>query len=182
MTYQDIEDYMKYPLSDRQSHLRLDEACVCIGGYDSREYRGLLAHFLQTMIPTGNRQVNLCHRCNNHRCSNVRHLYRGTPSENLRDAIESGVNEPINVKLQRKLHAMSAEDRLEWKKKRSRNAGRKGGGSNKLSQEEIDHRKLVMLDCGYPSRGWIVRASRRLNITHTQISRFEKCHCPVARR
>ena len=62
-----IEDYILKNREDRRSHLKLDEDCIEIGGYDSREYRGLLAHFLKTTIPTY-RKIILCHACNNHNC------------------------------------------------------------------------------------------------------------------
>lgn len=51
--------------------------------------KGLLAHILNTSIPSG-RKVHVCHACHNELCSNPYHIYWGTPSENVQDAIENG--------------------------------------------------------------------------------------------
>ena len=83
-----IETYIQLLKEERQKHLDFSEPCVEIGG-DSREFRGLLAHFVQTTIPKG-MKILCCHACNNAKCSNPKHLYWGTPSENLQDAIECG--------------------------------------------------------------------------------------------
>src|ERR1700761_834539 len=87
--FQKIDEYMQKSREERRAHLRLDEECIKIGGYDSREYRGLLAHFLKTEIPT-KKKVFLCHACNYHWCSNPNHLYWGTPADNYLDAQECG--------------------------------------------------------------------------------------------
>lgn len=81
-----ITDYIKKPQAERQAHLKLDEECIKIGGYDSREFRGLLAHHLHTTIPTKVKVV-LAHACHNGKCSNPRHLYWGTYKENSQDAL-----------------------------------------------------------------------------------------------
>lgn len=86
-----IDEYMLKSREERRAHLKLDEACVLIGGYDSREYRGLLAHVLGTTIPTGNRAIALCHACNVGGCSNPNHLYWGTRKDNHIDAVEAGI-------------------------------------------------------------------------------------------
>lgn len=84
MEYIDINEYIKQSKVVRQQHLALTTSCVEIGG-GSQEFRGLLAHYLNTTIPKGFK-VLLCHACNNGRCSNVVHLYWGTPKENMSDA------------------------------------------------------------------------------------------------
>lgn len=83
-----IADYIKHPLAYRQSHLALDEGCDERGGY-STLYKGLLAHFLDTTIPKGI-AIQVCHACHNAFCSNPRHLYWGTQTENRRDSIANG--------------------------------------------------------------------------------------------
>lgn len=83
-----IEEYMLKSKSDRQNHLRLNEACIERGG-NSVQCRALLAHVLDTTIPRG-AKVNLCHACHNDKCNNPNHLYWGTASENIRDAFDNG--------------------------------------------------------------------------------------------
>lgn len=74
----------------RQFHLKLNESCVERGGC-STHFKGVLAEYLQTTIPHGrNDKVFLCHACHNDKCSNPKHLYWGTPSENVHDAIKNG--------------------------------------------------------------------------------------------
>tara|TARA_X000001036_G_scaffold94685_1_gene87342 strand:+ start:831 stop:1319 length:489 start_codon:yes stop_codon:yes gene_type:complete len=81
-----IEDYIKLPQEERQKHLRLDEPCIEIGG-NSTQFKGLLAHKLNTTIPHGRKEnVLLCHACNNGKCSNPNHHYWGTSKENIHDS------------------------------------------------------------------------------------------------
>jgi hypothetical protein len=87
-----IEDYIQKPKSERQAHLRLEEPCIERGGFSSY-CKGLLAHVLDTTIPSG-KKIHVCHACHNGPCSNPNHLYWGTPSENRRDFVESG--RPVN--------------------------------------------------------------------------------------
>jgi hypothetical protein len=89
-----IEEYMQLSKQERQTHLRLNEPCVLRGGgsWVSVYSKGLLAYILDTTIPTGRGagKVQLCHACHNGECSNPFHLYWGTPSDNVRDAITNG--------------------------------------------------------------------------------------------
>lgn len=83
-----IEEYILLSLSDRQAHLKLNEDCVereTSTKYNGNEYRGLLAHILNTTIPTG-MQIHACHACSNSKCGNPNHLYWGTVKENKADA------------------------------------------------------------------------------------------------
>ena len=84
----DIHLYITRALYERQSHLDLSEACVERGG-NSTIHKGVLAIYLGTTIPSGY-NILLCHRCNNPKCSNPKHLYFGTPKENVSDSIENG--------------------------------------------------------------------------------------------
>ena len=78
----------------RQSHLDLTESCVERGG-NSTNHKGVLAQYLDTTIPYGNRYL-LCHACNNGKCSNPKHLYWGSPKENVEDAIKNGTHMKIS--------------------------------------------------------------------------------------
>lgn len=81
----DVYEYIKKPKTERQAHLQLDLPCIERGGTSiSERYRGLLADFLDTTMPSGSR-VYLCHACNNPKCGNKYHLYWGTPKDNFQD-------------------------------------------------------------------------------------------------
>jgi hypothetical protein len=87
-----IEEYIQKPKEERQAHLKLSESCIERGGSinsQSIHARGLLAHIFDTTIPT-NHKIYACHACNNSKCSNLYHLYWGTASENLLDAVACG--------------------------------------------------------------------------------------------
>lgn len=135
MPFEPIENYILREREERQAHLRLEESCIEIGGYDSREYRGLLAHHLGTTIPT-KKKIVLCHACNNHKCSNPRHLYWGTYSENNRDAIDNG---------KKSAYAYIVEKHgLEVAKQMMRDRGAKGGKSAKhKSPKSPEHRQKI---------------------------------------
>jgi len=83
-----IEEYILIPKAERQYHLKLDEACVERGA-GSYYFKGLLAHLLDTTVPTGHK-VHLCHACHNAKCGNPNHLYWGTAQENRQDQVENG--------------------------------------------------------------------------------------------
>jgi hypothetical protein len=84
----DINEYMKLPLEERQKHLVLDEECVERGGM-STYFKGMMAHILDTTIPSGMR-ILVCHACGNSKCSNPKHLYFGSPKENVADGYKHG--------------------------------------------------------------------------------------------
>ena len=83
-----IEDYILRSKTDRQIHLKLDEACIERGG-KSTFFKGLLAHVLDTTIPAGFK-ILLCHACHNEKCSNPNHLYWGSAKENVQDRLDNG--------------------------------------------------------------------------------------------
>ena len=66
----------------------LSEPCIERGG-NSTNHKGVLAQYLNTNIPYGIKYP-LCHGCHNGKCSNPKHLYWGTPKENVEDSIERG--------------------------------------------------------------------------------------------
>ena len=78
-----IYEYIALPKAERQAHLKLEESCIERGA-GSFYFKGLLAHVLDTTVPTGHK-IHLCHACHNGACSNTNHLYWGTAQENRLD-------------------------------------------------------------------------------------------------
>lgn len=80
-----LSEYMTKSFEQRKSHLNLLEPCLEIGA-NSGGSRALLAVFLNTTCETlGMKTGYLCHACGNSKCSNPRHHYWGTCSENNKD-------------------------------------------------------------------------------------------------
>ena len=89
-----IEDYIAQPKTERTTHLDLNDLCIERGGPEkgglSSYCKGLLAHILDTSIPSGHK-IHVCHACNNAKCSNPKHLYWGTAQENRLDQQKESV-------------------------------------------------------------------------------------------
>ena len=83
-----IEEYITQTKEERQKHLDLIDPCIERGGPQngglSSYCKGLMAHILDTSIPSGHK-IHICHACNNAKCSNPKHLYWGTAQENRLD-------------------------------------------------------------------------------------------------
>lgn len=79
----DLLEYIKLPKTERQKHLDLADPCQH-RGTNSTQCRALLAYFLDTNVPSA-MSAHCCHACNDGACSNPKHLYWGTPSENALD-------------------------------------------------------------------------------------------------
>lgn len=92
-TMKEVSEYLLLSREERRAHIALDEPCSEIGG-NSQEFRGLLSYYVGVKIPQ-KREFYLCHACNNHRCSNVRHLYWGTPKDNVQDMKDAGTYKSI---------------------------------------------------------------------------------------
>lgn len=158
-----IEKYMMKSREERRSHLNLDQPCIKIGGCSSVAYKGLLAHSLKTTIPT-RQQIFLCHACNDAGCSNIQHLYWGTPKDNHLDQVLAGTF---------KAFPRSKEKRIEMGKQLGTKFGKINGGRNILTEKEIKEIK-IKLDSIPKKYGWIAKASRLLGVSHTQIRRYIK--------
>ena len=81
-----VEQWITESRDVRTKHLCLEESCIERGG-NSTVHRGVLAQYLDTNMPS---KIDLCHACHNEKCSNPRHLYWGTRSENIQDARDNG--------------------------------------------------------------------------------------------
>jgi hypothetical protein len=142
-----FEEYMKKPLEERQSHINLSEACIERGGI-STQHRGVLVEYLGTHFPTGQR-INLCHACENEKCSNPHHLYWGSASENLKDALRSGRKKNFWDSTVAKYGLEKAREIV----KKSREACARGGRANAGKPKSEEHRrKLSEANAGVAKR------------------------------
>lgn len=164
----EIAEYIRNDKSVRQAHLKLNEKCSEIGGNSSTEFKGLLAYYLNTTIPcSGNGyKILLCHACNNSKCSNVNHLYWGTPSENIQDAKANGTWINVNERTRQKY----GEDGL---KLIAAKAGKNAGISNRKPDEywETFREEFTSIE---KTRGWISKLSKKFNLSHSHIRRIAK--------
>ena len=137
----DIQDYILRPKEDRQAHLRLDEPCIERGGPEkgglSAYCKGLMAHILDTSIPTGHK-IHICHACNNEKCSNPKHLYWGTAQENRQDQIAKGTDKTIWERTVDKYGLEEATRRNSESKKNN-----KSGSGNKGKPKSLEHRQKI---------------------------------------
>jgi hypothetical protein len=172
--FEKMRDYIKYSREERRKHLDLKEDCIEIGGYDSREYRGLLAHFLKTEIPTHeNIKIMLCHACNNSKCSNVKHLYWGTTKDNTIDSKEFGTWKNLFERSKEKYGERKA---LEIQRKNASKGGKGNKGKKKITLEQ-EKLYLDTIKKYFPlNRGDISKLAKELNLSHTQIGRILKQH------
>lgn len=143
-----IEDYIKLSQSERQAHLDLDAPCLERGG-SSPNFRGLLADRLGTTIPSG-KKIYICHACHNGKCSNVAHLYWGTPSENWQDNINNGTGHNPHQRMLAKHGPEKTKEILSQAR-----LGNKSGQGNRgkiRTQEQRDAVSRGMLESPNPNR------------------------------
>lgn len=162
-----IVDYMQQTREERRKHLLLEQSCSEIGGNSSIEFKGLLAYFLGTEIPTrqGHR-IMLCHACGNAKCSNVNHLYWGTAKDNHLDGVEHGTILGSIYATTEKKHGKQFI--IDNARRAARISAEKRTGKQKGFEEFRE--KLQQY---HPFEwGWQQRASADLGISHTQIRRI----------
>lgn len=130
-----IEDFITLSLEVRQSHCDLTESCIERGG-NSVIHKGILAVYLGTTIPAGYK-ILLCHKCNNPKCSNPKHLYFGTPKENVQDQIDNGTWKHV---WERSIEKYG----LEEAKKRQGLGNKAAGGKGNLGKcKSEEHKKKI---------------------------------------
>lgn len=175
----DVIEYMKKSKQERQDHIDLEQNCIEIGGSDSTNYKGLLAHFLKTTIPNnttlkGNEKIMLCHACNNHGCSNPKHLYWGSPRENYDDLIATGKWRPFDT-----VKKYGEEKAKEMRRRAGSLGGLSGGGHNK-GKTCIDLKmwKDALDAVDMTKHGWQSKVARHLGTTHTTVKRIVKNYFP----
>lgn len=160
----EINEYIKLSREDRRNHLDLSLPCKEIGGC-STHFKGILAFELNTTIPS-KRNIYLCHACNNEKCCNPKHLYWGTPKDNMIDQKENAGYYTLPEKIVRK-HGKEFLINL------GKKLGKNHGGSNKLT--EIQREKYLIVFRKYEKKyGWISSAARELNVSRTTVRRIYK--------
>lgn len=168
--FENIEEYILKTRDERRKHLDLNEKCIEIGGIDSTEYRGLVAHFLKTAIPTKCKNIQLCHGCNNGKCSNPKHLYWGTVKDNYRDSIDCGSRIHIWKQFEQKV---GKEEAIKRRKEISSKGGKAKRKKKEMSIETIEYYKKIINEID-KQWGWIKNVSLKLEISHTSVRRFIK--------
>jgi len=176
--FESIEEYILKPKVERTTHIDLSQPCIEIGGKDSSEYRGLLAHTVNTKIPTGSKIV-CAHACENHSCSNPKHLYWATAAENLDDARRSGRHKSI---WQCTVEKYGLENAKSMQRENARKGGRIGAkkvnDSKQLSNEELKRWREVFDRVDVSTIGWLSRVQKELGCSHTWIRKVAVKYFP----
>jgi hypothetical protein len=134
----DFKEYMSRSKTERQAHLNLTENCVERGG-NSTNHRGVLAQYLDTIIPMG-RVAVLAHACNNAKCSNPNHLYWATDKENVvEDGAKFGTHKSP---WQRQVDKYGYEEACKLNARGDKTAG---GRANKGKPKTEEHKKKIAL-------------------------------------
>ena len=131
------EEYLKLSQEERQIHLDKSLPCIERGG-NSTNHRGVLAQFLDT--PIFGRPADLCHACHNDKCSNPKHLYWGTRTENIQDAKDNGTWKSA---FERLVDKHGYERAVDIVKENGSSGWSKGGKANKGKPKTEDHKAKV---------------------------------------
>ena len=131
----DIYEYITLPKETRQAHLKLDTPCIERGA-GSFYFKGLLAHILDTTVPTG-KTIHLCHACHNGKCGNPNHLYWGTSQENSKDRVSNG-----GKSIWQKMVEKYGEEEARQMNSRGRE-GNKNGSGNFGKKKSEEHKKKI---------------------------------------
>ena len=134
--YITMEEYLAKPREDRRAHLKLENSCIEIGHRYNTELRVLLAHTFKVLFPVNKHTAAVCHACNNTKCSNVEHLYWGSPLDNIQDQKEAGTLTSINERTQKK-YGPSVYKEIH------KNTSSKGGKSNKGKPKSEEHKRKI---------------------------------------
>ena len=130
-----VENWINESRDVRTQHLDLTEPCVERGG-NSTVHRGVLAQYLDTNLPS---KVDLCHACDNDKCSNPKHLYWGTRKENVQDAKNNGTfKSPWDIKVEK--YGYEEACRLQSR------TGNNNGAGNKGKPKSEEHKKNIALN------------------------------------
>ena len=127
----DFKSYMSLSKEERQEHLDLSSPCTERGG-NSTNHRGLLAYYLDTVIPTG-RVAVLAHACNNAKCSNPKHLYWATDRENI--VVDGAMFKTHKNPWDRMVEKYGFEEACKINSRGNKSAGGKANKGNPKSEE-----------------------------------------------
>jgi hypothetical protein len=134
-----IRDYILLSKEERQTHLDLSQPCVlelCENeGSLHHVNRGRLSLVLGTSVPSTH-SIQLCHACNNKRCSNPFHHYWGTGKENHQDQVDAGTYTTFKERY-------IAKHGLESYEKHIKQSASKGGAANAKKKKSEEHRRKI---------------------------------------
>ena len=91
---------------------------------------------LGVTIPSSSK-ILLCHKCHNGKCSNPKHLYYGTPKENIKDQIENGT---FKTAWERMVEKYGYEEACKMNSKGNKSAG---GLANKGKPKSEEHKRRI---------------------------------------
>lgn len=175
--FAEISEYIKLEQIKRQSHLDLNSECIEIGT-DSRSCRALLAHTLKTTVPNGIRDICLCHACHNGKCSNPKHLYWGTQSENTIDKFSNpktkNVYKGLNAKFKNKIGAAAYAQHYKSISEKANLTKR-----NKLiALNEERKTKILNSSIDFSKFGWVQQVSILIEMSPQKINSWMKKNLP----